>query len=64
MLQALATVFDCWNGNEWVRDEEKIAVIARNYRHTFNTMMMSVASINDNPLIEYKLTELIATGAA
>ncbi|EOI6870039.1 tail fiber assembly protein [Yersinia enterocolitica] len=67
-LQAPSTVFDCWNGSEWVRDEDKTAAIARYYRDTFlsatDAMMISDFSINDNPLTADKLTELIATRAA
>lgn len=67
-FNAPTAVFDTWSGHEWIRDNDKIAAIARDYRDTFlsttDAMMTSDFSVDDIPLTESKRSELIATRAA
>ncbi|AKA37443.1 tail fiber assembly protein [Yersinia ruckeri] len=62
------TVFDKWNGTQWLADTDQQAAVARRYRDNFiratDPMMVSDYSIDDAPLTEPQRRELIATRLA
>ncbi|MGL4486522.1 MAG: phage tail protein [Yersinia sp. (in: enterobacteria)] len=61
---APVTVFDKWNGTQWLADTDQQAAVARRYRDAFikatDPMMVSDYSIEDQLITEEQRTELVA----